>query len=58
MINKGAKRQAYWYRFWLGECPLCGKDQSYKERVYGPKPEDDNERYKYSGDCWCGCSYG
>lgn len=35
----------YWYRYYIGECPLCGKDKSYKERVYGPKPKDRSKRY-------------
>ena len=34
----------YWIRFHWSECVLCGKSQSYRERVYArdePKPEDE-----------------
>lgn len=35
----------HWYRQYIGFCPVCGRDQGYKERVYGEKPEDPKERY-------------
>lgn len=35
----------YWYRMYIGECPVCGRDKSYRERVYGSKPKDHDERY-------------
>lgn len=35
----------YWIRFHVGECPLCGRDRGWKERVVGEKPSDWNERY-------------
>jgi hypothetical protein len=41
------RKQTYWYRFWIGECPVCGRDKSYKERVAGPKTRNSSERYKY-----------
>lgn len=34
-----APKVRYWYRRHVGECPVCGRDQSYRERVYGPKPK-------------------
>jgi len=34
-----SKHRRHWYRLHLGECPLCGRDQSWRERVYGPKPK-------------------
>lgn len=40
----------YWYKFHMGACPICGKDKSYKERVYGQKPESERERYFYLSD--------
>jgi hypothetical protein len=40
-------KKKYWYRMYFGECPLCGRSKSYRERVYGEKPEDPNERYVY-----------
>jgi hypothetical protein len=39
------RKGAYWYRQYIGECPLCGADKSHKERVYGPRPENDADRY-------------
>lgn len=35
----------HWYKYYWGECPLCGRDKSYKERIYGERPEDINERH-------------
>ncbi len=38
--------KTYWYRFFWGACPVCGREQSYKERVYNEeKPTDWNERH-------------
>ena len=47
----------YWYRQYFGECPVCGKDFSYRERVYGEKPKEKEEIYKYIPDnqTYCGC---
>ena len=38
-------KRRYWYRFFCGECPLCWRDKSYRERVYGRKPKDVRKRY-------------
>lgn len=35
----------YWYKFHIGECPVCGRNCSYKERVYGKKPKKYTLRY-------------
>ena len=40
----------YWYRQYIGECPVCGRDHSFKERVYGEKPTNREEIYKYLSD--------
>lgn len=47
---KRAGNGRYWYRFYFGECPVCGRCKSYKERVYGPKPKDVKDRIKYLSD--------
>jgi hypothetical protein len=39
------KKQKYWYRIYIGECPVCGADKSYRERVYCKKPKDRNLIY-------------
>lgn len=48
-----AKRKAvkrHWYRMHFGECPVCGKDKSYRERVYGRKPSDKRKCVVYLPD--------
>lgn len=42
--------QPYWYRKYIGECPVCGKDKSYRERIYGEKPLDIKDRYVHLSD--------
>lgn len=44
------EKENYWYKFYVGSCPVCGRDASYKERIYGEKPEDINERYVQISD--------
>jgi len=39
-----ASRQRHWYRFFVGECPVCGRDQSYRQRIYSPRPIDPADR--------------
>lgn len=34
----------------LGECPVCGRDCSYRVRVYGRKPTSEKKRYVYLPD--------
>jgi hypothetical protein len=45
MSEKRKTSCPHWYRFHIGECPVCGKDKSFKERVYGKKPRDWRKRY-------------
>lgn len=49
----------YWYKFYVGECPVCGRDCSFKERQYTPKPDKWEDRYEYLSEsfCYCGCVY-
>ncbi len=35
----------HWYLQHIGECPGCGRDTSFRVRVYGQKPEDPEDRY-------------
>ena len=42
--NKTKSKQ-HWYRQYVGECPVCGRNAGWKERVYGEKPEDTTEIY-------------
>lgn len=51
-------RKPYWVKRYIGECPPCGKDMSYSERIYdAPKPVDLGDRQVHlSGqECYCGC---
>jgi hypothetical protein len=43
-------RPPHWYRLYLGECPVCGRDKTYRERVYGPRPAKESERYVQQPD--------
>jgi hypothetical protein len=46
-------REPHWYRTHLSECVLCGRNENYRERVYGPKPTDPAVRYVYEPDHAC-----
>jgi hypothetical protein len=45
----------YWYLHTIVYCPVCGKEDRYKERIYGiPKPENGEERYRIiEAYDWC-----
>ena len=47
MKTATGERKKFWYRMFVGECCCCGKDKSYRERVYGKKPRDPKKRYVY-----------
>lgn len=38
-------RQTYWYKMFIGECPVCGRDASYRIKQCGPKPSESKEIY-------------
>jgi len=51
-------RKPYWVKRYIGECPPCGRDMGYSERIYGvPKPADLGDRQVHLSDqaCYCGC---
>ena len=52
-------KQKYWYKFFIGECPICGKDASYKVRMSGDKPRNKEDRYVYlsCSETYDGCMY-
>jgi hypothetical protein len=43
-MAKRKLHKPHWYRLHIGECPVCGRDKSYRERVYGEKPKDSKDR--------------
>ena len=53
------KHRPHWYRLYIGECPVCGRDKSYRERVYGPRPENYWDRVTWIPDreTYDGCMY-
>lgn len=42
-----SNKKPHWYRIHIGECPVCGSNQGFREYVEGPKPENEEERYVY-----------
>lgn len=38
--------RSHWYKITVFYCPLCGQDRTFRERQYGPKPEERNLRYR------------
>jgi len=49
----------YWIRFNYYECPICGRGDEIRERVYGrPKPENSQERHIFHEHYdWCDVLY-
>jgi hypothetical protein len=56
-LSLSKERTKYWYKMHVGECPVCGRDASYKIRVKGEKPKDRSERYVRlpQSATYCGC---
>ena len=45
----------YWILFTIRECPVCGRSDEYRERIYDrPKPVDNKDRYHFEQFYdWC-----
>lgn len=43
MGRRGVLPPQHWYRQYVGACPMCMSDRSYRVRVYGERPEDPRE---------------
>jgi len=56
-MTQDRRKLKHWYRIFVGECPVCGRDSGYKERIYGKRPTDPLKRYVYLSDkaTYCGC---
>ena len=50
MKKKRASLPPHWYKIYIGECPVCGRDQSYRERRLTPKPLNPEDRYEEMSD--------
>lgn len=51
------KHKKHWYKIYDGECPVCGRDQSYRERMYTTRPKNRKNRMVYISynASYCGC---
>jgi hypothetical protein len=45
--NTEMKVRKYWYYYYFGECPVCGRNQSYRERRYTRKPKRRSQRFEH-----------
>jgi hypothetical protein len=36
--------RAHWYKISTWYCVLCGHEDTYRERMFTPRPEDHNQR--------------
>lgn len=52
-VKSNKRCQPHWYKQHIGECPVCGRDKSFRERVYGERPEDPKDRYVYLSEQSC-----
>lgn len=48
ILSTGLKKEKYWYKTVLEMCPICGEKREYKYRVYGEKPQREEERRGYT----------
>lgn len=48
------KKEGYWYYITETYCPVCGKEETTKERRYEPRPKDRQDRGEVY-DQYCGC---
>ncbi len=39
--------EKFWYKQDISECPVCGRTDIEKIRIYGNKPADPSEIYTY-----------
>ncbi len=47
---KRKPHKKHWYKFYIGECPVCGRDKSYKIRMYTKRPKLLKNRIEYLSD--------
>jgi len=56
-VSKATAIKPHWYLRHIRECPVCGADDSYRVRMYTPRPENPDERIVYgtTSQGYCGC---
>ena len=48
------KRRRYWYRVHFYDCPVCGRHETLRERVYGRKPKGYDKTHEFHTKYdWC-----
>ena len=40
----------HWYLRHIGECPVCGRDKSFRVRQYTPRPTNPSDRVTHIPD--------
>ena len=53
VIDPNEKVESYWYRVTVWVCPICGRVDRSRGRVYTEKPEDYDDRFQVI-EGWCG----
>lgn len=48
----------YWYMTYIHECPLCGRSDRWRERMYTSKPPEAKDRVSLFYITLCQCYYG
>jgi hypothetical protein len=54
---KATAKKPHWYMQHIGECPVCGKDKSYRVRMHTKRPKGRKKRIVWlsGGECYDGC---
>ena len=48
------EKKTYWYKKTVYYCPVCGRDDTYKERRFDEKPEEWEKRFTFK-EVWDYC---
>jgi hypothetical protein len=59
LLNKSGStilKPKYWYYIETSYCVLCGRTDTFKKRMYTPKPKEYNERHQYE-EHMCDCKW-
>lgn len=48
------EKKKYWYKVRIYLCPLCGREDVYRERCYDEKPKDPSDRIQIK-EVWDYC---
>ena len=55
--NPSGSTKTYWYIYFEDYCPVCGRTDAYKFRVYSaPKPVEYEKRHIFA-EIYDGCTY-